>query len=385
MGNIPYGRQQITDEDIQAVVDVLKSDFLTQGPMVERFEREFSKYIGVEHSVAVTNGTAALHLAAMALDVKPGDRVLVTPNTFVASANCIRYCGGEVEFVDIDPLTYCMDLSLLQARLEEKPAGFYKGIVCVDFAGFPVDFQNLQEIAQKHKLWIIEDACHALGAEFLDSEQHWQKSGNGKYADISVFSFHPVKHLATGEGGMLTTNNLALAKKVRELRTHGITRDPQLMQENHGGWYYEMQALGYNYRISDVLCALGLSQLKRIESNIQRRQEIANKYFEELKDIEDLELPYCDPRRKSAYHLFVIKSKKRKDLFNFLREKNIYSQVHYIPVHKQPYYVDRYGKISLPIVENYYSETLSLPMYHGLSDEDQHVVIAALKEFFGVQ
>lgn len=381
MKNIPYGRQEITDADIQAVVDVLRSDFLTQGPAVDQFEAEFCKFVGAPHSIAVTNGTAALHLAAMALNVGPGDRVLVTPNTFVASANCIRYCGAEVEFVDIDPDTFCIDLVALELKLKEKPPFYYKGIVCVDFAGFPVDFEKLRCLVKQFGLWIIEDACHALGAEFLTSDNIWVKAGAGQFADISVFSFHPVKHLATGEGGMITTADPQLAQKLRLLRSHGIVRDPNRLHENHGGWYYEMQELGYNYRISDILCSLGVSQLQRIETNLQSRQNIASKYFSELKDL-PLVLPKVNEKIRHAFHLFVIQTDRRKELYDYLREKGIYTQVHYIPVHMQPYYVNRYGRNTLPVVENYYRHALSLPMFHALGDEDQGRVIDALRSFY---
>lgn len=385
MKSIPYGRQEILDEDKEAVLAALGSDFLTQGPLVEKFESAIGSFIQSKYNMAVTNGTAALHLAALALGVKPGDRILTTPNTFVASSNCIRYCGGDVEFVDINPDNYCLDLDLLEKRLRSQKPGTYKGIVAVDFAGYPLDTERLRKIADEHSLWIIEDACHALGAHFLNSEKQTIHSGNSHYADISVFSFHPVKHLATGEGGLVVTRTEELANKVRLYRSHGIVRDPNKMENSaHGPWYYEMQELGYNYRISDILCALGISQLKRIISNLKKRQAIAKKYRQALGSIKNLKLPRVEDSLFHAYHLFVVTTNRRGELFEHLRTKNIYPQVHYIPVHQQPYYKKLYGSVKLETCERYYSEALSLPMYHSLTEQDQDYVISTVQEFFGV-
>ncbi|MFZ4405411.1 MAG: UDP-4-amino-4,6-dideoxy-N-acetyl-beta-L-altrosamine transaminase [Pseudobdellovibrionaceae bacterium] len=380
---IPYGRQSLTDADKKAVLDVLEEDFLTQGPHVEKFEQSLSGFVGSTYAVAVTNGTAALHLAAMALGVQKGDKVLVTTNTFVASANCIRYCGGEVEFVDIDPKNFCIDLDLLEEKINKAPAGTYKGLVVVDFAGWPVNMQKVRSLADRHQLWILEDSCHALGAAFLDDENKWSKAGSCDYADIAIFSFHPVKHIATGEGGMITTKKQSIYNKLKLLRTHGITKDPALFQEkSHGPWYYEMQELGYNYRISDILCALGHSQMQRIQENLARRKQIAGFYFSELINL-DIKLPFYDmSTQQHAFHLFVIQTDKRNDLYEFLKKNNIYLQVHYMPVHTQPYYVERYGTYSLPCAEKYYSKALSLPMYHGLQQDDQARVIETLKKFY---
>ncbi|MEQ1664876.1 MAG: UDP-4-amino-4,6-dideoxy-N-acetyl-beta-L-altrosamine transaminase, partial [Bdellovibrionales bacterium] len=337
MKPIPYGRQQITEEDKRAVISALESDFLTQGPMVDEFEKKFSQFVGANYAVAVTNGTAALHLAALALGVKPGDKILVTPNSFVASANCIRYCGGDVEFIDIDSTSYCIDLNLIEKKLAQAKPGTYKGIVAVDFAGYPLDSEKLRKIADKFGLWIIEDACHAVGAEFKNSQNNWVKTGSGSYADITAFSFHPVKHVATGEGGLLTTARPDLYEKLRQLRSHGIERDTAKMNENHGGWYYEMQNLGYNYRIPDLLCALGVSQLSRISTNLKRRREIAAIYSSELKDC-PIALPAAPEEIRHAYHLYVIQTEYRKKLYEYLRENKILAQVHYVPIYKHPYY-----------------------------------------------
>lgn len=382
MNKIPYGRQEILDEDKQAVLDVLSADFLTQGPKVEELENIIGSFVQSKFAFAVNNGTSALHLAALALGVKHGDRVLVATNTFVASANCIRYCGAEVDFVDIDLQNYCIDINDLEKKIKSKPASYYSGIVCVDFAGYPVNTQKIKKIANENKLWIIEDACHALGAKFETTTHCWSHSGSCDFADISVFSFHPVKHLATGEGGLLTTQNPQLAESIRLLRTHGITRDRDKLTRWDGPWYYEMQELGHNFRISDILCALGISQMRRIESNLNRRQQIARIYYDELSKISELNLPLVDESSYHAYHLYVARTKRRDELFKFLNSKEIFPQVHYIPVHMQPYYVDRYGKQNLVAAEEYYSSAISLPMYHALTDSDLLRVIDSIKEFF---
>lgn len=375
---IPYGRQYISEDDIAAVVAALRSDFLTQGPAVLEFEKNFARYVGCEYAIAVTNGTAALHLSALALGVKPGQKVLTTPNTFVASANCVRYCGGDVDFVDIDPNSFCIDIDALERHLTHSQEK-YVGIIPVDFAGYPVNLERLKSIAKKHGLWILEDACHAPGAEFRDSQGSWKKSGSGQYADLAIFSFHPVKHIACGEGGMITTNDKKLYEKLLLLRSHGITRDPSLMQTApHGGWYYEQVELGYNYRISDVLCALGLSQLKRADAGLARRREIAAHYSQQLATL-PLKLPTCP--EKHAFHLYVVRSERRSELYQFLKNNGVHCQIHYIPVHQQPYYAERYGKKLLPVAEKFYQECLSLPMFPSLTLEQQDKVIRLLKEF----
>jgi UDP-4-amino-4,6-dideoxy-N-acetyl-beta-L-altrosamine transaminase len=385
MRKISYGRQDITQEDIDAVTEVLRGDFLTQGPTVEKFETEFSNYIGSKFSIAVANGTDALHLAALALGVKPGQKVLVTSLSFVASANCILYCGADVDFVDIDAQNYCLDLVQLVQKIQCKPKNYYAGIVCVDFAGYPFNFEKLRDIANAHQLWIIEDACHAVGGEFLNSKNEVVRSGNSNYADISVFSFHPVKHIAMGEGGMITTNDDGLNKKIRLLRTHGITKSKTECAKYDGPWYYEMQELGYNYRVPDILCALGLSQLKRIDNNLKCRRNIAQTYLDELKNVGDLVLPYIQKDLQHAFHLFVIQTKKRNELFQYLIEHNIYPQVHYIPIHQQPFYVQKYGQQNLPVVEEYYQRAISLPMYHGLTDDDLMFVIKTIRDFYNLE
>ncbi|NOZ33898.1 MAG: UDP-4-amino-4,6-dideoxy-N-acetyl-beta-L-altrosamine transaminase [Chlorobi bacterium] len=383
MKSISYGRQNITNEDIDEVVKVLKSDFLTQGPKVKEFEENFAQYIGAKYAVAVTNGTDALHLCNLALNVKPGDKVISSPITFVASANSVLYCGGEVDFSDIDEKTYTLDLNKLEQKLKNSPKGTYSGIIPVDLAGYPVDVEKLRKIAEKYNLWITEDACHAPGAYFTDSKKQKQYCGNGAYSDLQIFSFHPVKHIATGEGGMVTTNNEKLYKKLKLLSSHGITKDTDILEENHGGWYYEMQELGYNYRLSDMNCALGISQLKRAGENVKKRNKIAEKYNEAFKDIEQIKIPFVADDVYHAYHLFIIRIKKRKELYNFLKESNIFTQVHYIPVHLQPYY-KKFGwrKGDFPVAEAYYESALSLPMYPTLTDDEQNYVIDKISEFF---
>ena len=383
MKAIPYGHQHITDEDIQAVIETLKSDYLTQGPKIIEFEQAFARYVGAKYAVAVSNATAGLHLAATALQVRSGDKVIVTPITFAASANCIRYCNGMVVFCDIDPDTYLMDIKKLRRLLETNPPSTFKGIVPVDFAGYPHQMEEFRQLADEYGLWILEDACHAPGGYFIDSNGEKQFCRNGKFADVTVFSFHPVKHIATGEGGMVTTNDKELFDRLSLLRTHGITKNPACLHENHGGWYYEMQELGYNYRLTDFQAALGLSQLKRADEGLKRRQKIAVRYNEAFKRIADIQTPYASPDVFHAYHLYIIQVPDRLDLYNYLHENGIYAQVHYIPLHLMPYYREQGNKPGdLPVAEKYYSRCLSLPMFPTLTDEEQEYVIKKIEYYF---
>lgn len=379
---IPYGRQCITDDDIQAVLETLKSDYLTQGPKIEEFECAFADYVGSKYAVAVNNATAGLHLAAVALSVQPGDKVIVTPMTFAASANCIRYCGGEVVFCDIDPDTYLMDVHKLESILKSSPKGTYKGIVPVDFAGYPLNLEAFRKLADEYGLWIIEDACHAPGGYFLDTNGNEQYCGNGNFADLAVFSFHPVKHIATGEGGMVTTNSKELYDKLCLYRTHGITKDPTKLHEHHGGWYYEMQELGYNYRLTDFQAALGISQLKRAEEGLDRRHHLVMQYNEAFSKVEGIKVPYNADDVYHAYHLYIIQVADRLGLYNYLHENNIYAQIHYVPLHLMPYYQQLgNGKGDLSVVEEYYEHCLSLPMFPTLADEEQEYVINKVLAF----
>jgi len=372
---IPYGRQEITDADIAKVSEVLRGEFLTQGPSIETFEKAFANYVGSEYAVAVSNGTAALHLCAMALDVQPGQRVITSPITFAASANCVRYCGGEVWFADIDPETFILDVNEVEKLLRSKPAGFFSGIIPVDFSGMPANLEKFSKLADEFNLWIIEDACHAPGAWFTDSKGVKQKSGNGKLAELAIFSFHPVKHIASGEGGMVTTNDKAVYEKLLLLRTHGITKRTDLLKENHGGWYYEMQTLGYNYRLTDFQAALGLSQLERADKGLERRSEIAAKYDRAFAGT-SLKLQAHVEGAFNAHHLYIIQSENRKTLYDYLRTKSIFTQVHYIPVHTMPYYRElEKTRLSFTHAEAYYARCLSLPMFPSLTDEEQDYVI----------
>ena len=388
--HIPYGRQNITDDDIQAVVDVLKGDYLTQGPQIKLFEDAFAHYIGSKYAVAVSNGTAALHLCALALNVNKGQKVITTPITFAASANCIRYCGGEVEFVDIDPSTYLIDVQKVKKLLESSPKGTYSGIIPVDFSGRAVNLEEVRDLADEYNLWIIEDACHSPGGYFVDSKGKKQNCGNGNYADLAIFSFHPVKHIACGEGGMITTNNEELYKSLLKLRTHGIVKDNQNYTnsielagglDEYPGWYMEMQMLGYNYRLTDFQAALGLSQLKRADGAIERRREIAELYNEAFSKTSKIK-GQSGSVEGHAYHLYIIEVEDRLGLYNYLKSNNIFAQIHYIPTHLMPYY-QQFGwkEGDFPNAEKYYSQCMSLPMYPTLSHEGQHFVIEKIEEF----
>ena len=378
MNKIPYGRQNIDQNDIDAVVLTLQSDYLTQGPKVREFELKFAEYVGANYALAVNNATTGLHLSVLSLNLSKGDRVITTPITFAASANCVRYAGGEVWFADINPNTYLLDINSVKDLIESKPKGFFKGIIPVDFAGLPVNTQEFRALADAHELWIIEDACHAPGGYFVDSKSEKNFCGNGNYSDIGVFSFHPVKHIACGEGGMLTTNSKELYEKLMLLRTHGITKEN--MQENHGNWYYEMQELGFNYRLTDFQSALGITQLAKNKKGVERRNEISATYKKSFEGkIKFQDLP---DGTYNAHHLFIIEVENRKELYNFLHSKGILAQIHYIPVHTMPYYKNiGYLDANLKNAEKYYSKCISLPMYPTLSNEEQSYVTDNVLEF----
>ena len=391
MKKIPYGRQNIDQKDIDVVVSALQSDYLTQGPIVKEFELAFSKYVGSKYAVAVSNGTAALHLNALALGVSKGDKVITTPITFAASANCIRYCGGDIVFSDIDPKTYLLDLDKVKSLLEASPKGTYKGIITVDFAGRAVDLESFKKLAEEYDLWIIQDSCHSPGGFFRDSKDLLQKCGNGNFADLAIFSFHPVKHIATGEGGMITTNDKNLYDKLLSLRTHGIVKTPNQFKNSiefsggiieYPGWYMEMQELGYNYRLTDFQSALGISQLKKASIGLQKRREIAVYYFNNFNGKKYIKGQSCIVEGH-AYHLYIIEVDNRLGLYNYLRTKNINTQVHYIPCHLMPYYRDLgWSENDFPIAENYYKQCLSLPVFPGLSVESQQFIINKIDEFY---
>lgn len=383
MKAIPYGRQDITAADIAAVTRVLQSDYLTTGPTIKEFEDKFAQYVGAKHAVAVANATVGLHLCTMVMGVEEGSKVITTPITFAASANCVRYCGGAVDFVDIDPKNLLLDLDKLEKMLDEAPAGSYAGIIPVDFAGYPIDIVRLRDIADRHNLWIIEDACHAPGGYMLDKEGNQQLCGNGAFSDLTVFSFHPVKHIACGEGGMITTNDTELYRRLMRLRTHGITKESDILEENHGGWYYEMHELGYNYRITDIQAALGVSQLERAAAGVIRRRAIAKRYDEAFAgtQVQTLAVP---ENIGHAFHLYVIQVKDRKGLYDRLREHQVYAQIHYIPVPSLPYYKRQgFDMKDYPNAAQYYAHCISLPMYPSLTDEEQDFVIEQVKSFIG--
>lgn len=382
MKTIPYGRQKITEEDISAVVAVLKSDFLTQGPKIAEFEKAFAAYADAKYAVAVSNGTAALHLCALALNVNQKSNVITTPITFAASSNCIRYCGGNIWFSDIDSATYTLDIDKVESLIKSKPKGFFSGIIPVDFAGSPVNLEAFKELSIEHNLWILEDACHAPGGYFIDSKNQKQKCGNGNFADLAIFSFHPVKHIACGEGGMITTNDKSLYEKLLVLRTHGITRKFESGRNIDGGWYYDMVDLGYNYRLTDFQAALGLSQLSRADDGLNRRKEIAKKYYNTFKDVGAIK-GQSGFVEGHAYHLYVIEVDERKALYDYLRQKGINCQIHYIPTHTLSYYKKLgWQPGDLPVAEKYYSRCLSLPMYHSLNEEEQNYVINQIINFY---
>jgi len=382
---IPYSRQDITNEEIQAVVEALRSDFLTTGPKVEEFEKAIAGYCGARYAIAVSNGTAALHIAALALDIKEGDEGITSPNTFLASANCIAFCRGIPRFADIDPVTYCISPKEIEDAITPKT----RVLIPVHFAGQPCDMESIRDIAEKRSLYIIEDAAHALGSKWRDKNGVWHKVGSCSHSHIAIFSFHPVKTITTGEGGMILTNDKDLADKCRLFRSHGITRDPlkfvnQPSAISHQPWYYEMQELGYNYRLTDFQCALGLVQLRRLDEFIKRRREIWEYYTNELSEIDGFTVPIERENVRSAWHLYVAQVERRDELFNYLREKDIGAHAMYIPVHLQPYYQKNFGykKGDFPKAEAYFEKCLVLPMFPALKDSGTEYIVKTVKDFF---
>jgi len=376
---IYYGRQDISLEDIDAVRAVLASDFLTQGPEIERFEQAVASYCGAKYAVAVSSATAALHIACSAAGLSAGDTLWTSPNTYVASANCGRYCGADVDFVDIDPRTYNMSVEALKEKLhsaEKKP----KVIIPVHFSGQPCDMAAIYRHAKEHDITIIEDASHAIGAEYQGD-----RIGSCKYSDMTVFSFHPVKIITTGEGGMVLTNDQDLYKQLKLLRVHGITRDVKQMSHNDGPWYYEQIALGYNYRMTDMQAALGRSQMERLPQFLERRRYLAKRYDELLKNL-PLTLPYQMESTNSSWHLYVVRLHQtvkisKVEIFKRMAERGITLNLHYIPVHLHPYYKALgFSAGDFPMSEQYYDAVFTLPLYYGLTDAQQDMVVYALKE-----
>ncbi len=388
MNYIPYGRQDISEADIQAVVDVLRSDFLTQGPAVPAFEQAFSEYCGVQHAVAVNSATSALHLACLALGVGQGDGVWTSPITFVASANCALYCGAHVDFVDINPRTYNLSVEQLQCKLEQARLQnrLPKVVIPVHLCGQSCEMERIHQLSKEFGFRIIEDASHAIGGKYQG-----KPIGNCHYSDITVFSFHPVKIITTAEGGIAVTNNAELAEKMALLRSHGITRDPaQMTHEPDGAWYYQQVTLGFNYRMTDLQAALGLSQMQRLDAFVQRRHELAQRYNEQLAYL-PLTLPWQHPDSYSSLHLYVIRLQldaiqlTHREVFDALRQQGIGVNLHYIPVHTQPYYqAIGFKSGSFPESERYYQEAMSLPVFSAMTDEQQKTVCSTLTKLLKV-
>ena len=381
---IYYGKQSIDEADIQAVEAVLRSDFLTQGPAVERFERVVANYCGAKYAVAVTNATSALHIACLAADLGEGDLLWTSPVTFVASANCARYCGASVDFVDIDEKTYNMSAAALEEKLRraQKENKLPKVVVPVHLAGQSCDMKRIRELAEEYGFTVLEDASHAVGADYLGT-----KVGSCAFSDMAVFSFHPVKIITTGEGGMVLTNNEALYEKLILYRSHGITRDPKKMtHEPDGPWYYQQIALGFNYRMTDIQAALGASQMTRLDEFVARRRELAARYDELLRDL-PLKTPRVMEGTKPSWHIYIVRpdferiGKTKKQIFEKMREQGFALNLHYIPVHTQPYYKKRgFKQGDFPASEKYYEEALTLPLYIGLTDEEQEKAVEALEK-----
>ena len=382
---ISYGKQSIDQTDIDTVVEVLKGDWLTQGPAVEKFENDLNQYFGSKHVCAVANGTAALHLTAIALGWQPGDIVITTPITFLATANCIVYTGATPDFVDINPVTHTIDPNLIEEKVKayQSMGKKVKAIIGVDYAGHPCDWKALRNIADRYELQLVNDNCHAMGATFSGDKQYAVK-----YADAVIQSYHPVKHITTGEGGSVLTNDTKVDEKLRSLRTHGIIKNPDLLEKNDGPWYYEMHEIGYNYRITDFQCALGTSQLKKLDQFVQKRRDIAKQYDKSFSNVDSLKIPETHNSVDHAYHLYPLQIGFEKlgitksDFFEKMKESGINLQVHYIPVHLQPFYRKNYGFNTgdFPVSESFYRNEVSLPIYSDLSTKEVTFVVNNILE-----
>ena len=368
---LPYGKQWIDGSDIEAVVEVLRGDWITQGPAIERFERAVADYVGARYAVAFCNGTAALHGACFAAGIGQGDEVITTPITFLASSNCVLYMGGKPIFADIDPITYNIDPEQIAIRITDRT----KAIVAVDFTGQPVNMERIGSLARDHNLTIIHDAAHSFGASFSGRKV-------GTFGDMTMFSFHPVKHVTTGEGGVIVTDREELWERLLLFRNHGMTRDPKLLQNSDGPWYYEMQLLGYNYRMTDMQAALGASQIKKLDQFVERRRNIARQYTEAFTGVSGLIVPSQHPFANSSWHLYVLRWEKGRDrAFEELRSRNIGVNLHYIPVYKQPFYRNLgYEEDQCQVAERFYKTALSLPLFPRMSNDDVEYVIEEVLE-----
>nr|WP_242517849.1 UDP-4-amino-4,6-dideoxy-N-acetyl-beta-L-altrosamine transaminase [Halobacillus sp. GSS1] len=370
---LPYGKQSIDDQDIQAVIDTLRSDFITTGPAISEFEKSVAAYVGAAYAVAFSNGTAALHAACFAAGIGRGDEVITTPLTFVASANCVLYSGGKPVFADVDPVTYNIDPRSIASLVTPKT----KAIIPVDFTGQPADYDQIQAVADKHNLVVIEDAAHAIGAEYKGKKV-------GAFSDMTMFSFHPVKHITTGEGGVIVTNNRDYYDKLIMFRTHGITREPGGLLEKRHPWEYEMQFLGYNYRMTDIQAALGNSQLRKLDPFVEKRREYVKAYNAAFEKLDQVIIPAQLAGADSSYHLYIIQlagplKGLRREVFDALRAENIGVNVHYMPVHTQPYYKDRgYTRGLCPVAERIYEHIISLPLFPAMTTDDVSDVIRAV-------
>jgi len=378
---IPYGRQSIGPDEHSIVQQVLDSNWLTQGPLLAQFEEDLARLCEAPHAVAVANGTMALYLACRAADLQAGDKFLTTPMTFAATANVGLMCGAEPVFADIDPLTLNIDPVQVEKALKEHPE--IKVLLPVHFGGLMCDLDQLADLAEQHQVTIVEDACHAIGSRWQDRQGAWHAAGACHRTAMTTFSFHPVKSMTTGEGGAITTQSQELADRLRLLRGHGITRDPQLLGKNDGGWYYEMQELGINARLTDLQAALGMHQLKQLPGWKEQRLQLVRRYGEKLAGIEGLNIvTRVQPDDRNCYHLMIIRSDRRRQLYDHLHSQGILAQVHYIPVHLQPYYQKTFGFAAgdFPHTEKYYDEALSLPLFPALTKEEQDRVVAAVKK-----
>lgn len=383
---IPYGRQFIDNDDLRSVESVLKGDWLTQGPTIEAFENDLADYCGAKYAVAVSNGTAALHLVNLVLGVEAGQKVVTTPLTFVATSNSVIYAGGDPVFADVEEGSFNLSPDSVKPALD-SPQNMV-GMIPVHLGGLVPDLESLYTIAQNRGMWLVEDACHSVGGHWVDSKGNEHRVGDCSFSHATVFSFHPVKQITTGEGGAILTNDEKLYSSLIQLRTHGITKDPsQFVKKTDGPWYYEMQDLGFNYRMTDIQASLGITQLKKSDQWVSRRLELVTRYDQAFADLGQVRHQFHPVNQHHSYHLYILLAEQRDALFEHLLDNKVYCQVHYIPVHLQPYYSKKYGYQpgDFPIAEKYYSQALSLPLFPTLSDDDQNYVIQLIRDFYATR